>query len=455
MKDAEKMSSEDCLENTLFRLFPDMEFSPEEEGIVPLFREGLELAANGDLENALSQFDAVTQAMPQSIKAWRMVGKTALMLEKFSKADAAFRKALALDPLNIEVRYLIAHSYLLQDKVEEAASDLIDIIERVPEFLDAYYDCGVALQLLGRYGEAIDVFRRRLQFSPDFDTSIMCAMTYEMLMDYENTEKYYREALDMDPDNAMVLESCGAACLELERYDDALRYFQDALDLDPDSPDALYGRGRTFFSLDKIAEALADLTRAIKLDPENSLAWGMLGQLKLHLEEFECALHCLNKALELDPELLIYDFRASAKRGLGDLDGTLEDLDLALEYEPENVEFLLEKGVLLIEMQRYQDALPVFDTLVQMDSQPDHLSLRALVHMELLNYEQALDDLSAAMESGCRDIDVFLRRGEAFYQMGDTTSALADFRTALEIAEAQGDADYAQKCRTLLERLQD
>jgi len=46
-----------------------------------------------------------------------------------------------------------------------------------------------------------------------------------------------------------------------------------------------------------------------------------------------------------------------------------------------------------------------------------------------------------------------LRRGEAYYQLGENEDAFADFQKAQELAEAEGDEEFVAKCTLLVEKL--
>ncbi|MBE6424878.1 MAG: tetratricopeptide repeat protein [Planctomycetaceae bacterium] len=436
-----------------FQMIQSIPTSEADLPIAPLLLQGIRKLELGEELQAMEIFASAVKQSPGSFKAGYLLGRTALSLEKFAEADEALQHTLELDPENIEVLYLIAHAHAQQDMVEEAAGELLAILEKYPDFIDAYYDCGVALQLLGRYDEAIRIFEKRLEFSPDFDTAIMCAMTHEILRDFEKAADHYTQALILDPENAMIIENRGKTFLEMNRCEEALQDFQYALSLDPESSDALCGRGQALFHLGNIEASKKDFRLTVELDSENMIAWSMLGQVLLYEGAYQEALAALEKALELDPELLVYDFRANAKRGLGDLDGALADIVLALEYEPENTDYLIDKGAILVEMERLDDAMKVFNALLKQEKTAEAYRFRGLAWMEMLEYEKAIDDFNAAERLGAENADVFLRRGEAYYQLGENEDAFADFQKAQELAEAEGDEEFVAKCTLLVEKL--
>lgn len=415
-----------------------------------LLSRGVQLALEDELEQALGLFAEACQQAPETFLAWLTRGYTELSLLMYEDAEQSFLRARELDPKNVEVRYWLAHTHFLGDLVEEAIAELKEIITERPDFLDAYYDCGVALQVCGRYDDALEVFLQRLAISPDFDTLLMTAMTYEFQHDFENAEKFYARAMEMEPENMMVVEAHGATCLELGRPEDAMKDFTRALEMDPENPDALYGRGRTFFLMEKMEESRRDLEKVVALDPDSALAWSMLGQLMLYQEDYVAALGFFNKALETDADILIYGFRGQAKFGMEDYEGAVADFTLAIDFEPDEPFYYQQRGECLFFLGRAEEALTDFKTAQELDPEWDGFELRGLAHSELMNFEEAVRDLTRAIEMTPAEVDLYLYRAEAYGGLPDLTAATADIRKARQLADEDGDEELVAQCDRFL-----
>ena len=421
---------------------------------VDLLRQGTDLAEAGQLEKALAKLTQATHWLPDEVDAWRMRGMVEGAMEEFQAAEVSFQKAAALDPKSPDLRYLLATVHMQLNQIELSVEEFQKLIAEQPDFLPAYFDCGTALQLLGHYQEAIEIFERRQALEPDFDTCLMCAMTYEMLGDYEHSEKYYAEAVKLDPENTMVIENHGTACLELERYDDALVDFNRSLELDPDSSDALCGRGRVYLAQENLNAAKADLERAVRLDPDNVFAWHALGTTHFELEEHTESLECFDTALELAPDLLCYDMRAASRRILGDLEGSLHETELGLDEDPNDTMVLQERGETLHALERFEEARDTFSKILEMDSESiDALTWRGFTLMDLLEYPHAIADFTRAIALDPKYAVAFLFRANAYYQMENNDKALADIRTAKKLAEKEKNEDLIERCDLFLKEM--
>ena len=439
------------------RFFEEMSTAAMLENSAPvagLLAEGMALAMNEELDGALEFFVKASVEQPTSFYAWFCRGYAELSLMMHEEAEVSFLRAKELDPKNISTRYWLAHTHFLRDFVEEAVGELKEIIAEAPDFVEAYYDCGVGFQIMGRYDDALEIFRRRIVISPDFDTYLMMAMTYEYQKNLEKAADFYARALELEPDNIMVIEAHGATCLELGRLEEAMSDFQFALEIDPESPDALYGRGHTFFRMEKIQEAKRDLLRVVELDPDSALAWSMLGQLALYDEDFSLAIRLLKKALEVDEDILVSGFLGQAHMGMEDYEEAVRYFILALEFEPEEADYYAQRGVALFFLKRFEEAIRDFNAAEEKDSGWDDFSLRGIAHSELLNFESAVKDISRGIQLSPENVDLYLYRAEAFCSLEKTAEAQKDIQTVMSLAEKAKDEKLAEQCGKFLKEIQ-
>jgi predicted O-linked N-acetylglucosamine transferase (SPINDLY family) len=121
------------------------------------------LDAQGNLEAAAAELDSAQDFGGLLIQAG--------MLRRLGRLDAAaqvLRRALALEPDNLDALALLSQVLDAQGDHEGAARALEAILRQRPQWAEALYNYGAALNKLMRAREAEDAFRRALEAQPGF-----------------------------------------------------------------------------------------------------------------------------------------------------------------------------------------------------------------------------------------------------------------------------------------------
>lgn len=100
-----------------------------------LMSRGETLLQNGDLENALSLYSAITEIRPEFAAGWTKRGAVQFLVGQFAAAQDDFRRALALEPRD----------------------------------LDALRDLGAVLEQAGDHKGALEAYRQALALDPNLD----------------------------------------------------------------------------------------------------------------------------------------------------------------------------------------------------------------------------------------------------------------------------------------------
>jgi tetratricopeptide (TPR) repeat protein len=113
-------------------------------------------------------------------------------------------------------------------------------------------------------------------------------------------------------------------------------------------------------------------------------------------------------------------------------DKAKEDLDRALEIDPDFVEAHFARGRLLYEWEKYEDAISDFIACLKLRPKGYARAEYSLaeVYLRLSRAEEALDMIQRAIAHNPKDMDMYLIRAKARYLLGDYQSALADARMA-------------------------
>jgi len=139
--------------------------------------------------------------------------------------------------------------YVATGRLEEAVTSYARALRVKPDYVEAHYNMGVALDDLGRHEEAI---------------------------------ASYTEALRIKPDYAATHNNLGNAFKALGRHDEAMASFTKALRIKPGSAKVHCNLGSALKAVGKHEEAIASLTRALQLKPDYADAQRILGTLKTY-----------------------------------------------------------------------------------------------------------------------------------------------------------------------------
>ncbi len=109
-------------------------------------------------------------------------------------------------------------------------------------------------------------------------------------------------------------------------------------------------------------EAIRLYTEALKLNPNHPDILSDRGVAYLHLENQELCMQDMNLSLELQPDYSYrYASRAFARNHFGDLDGAIEDYEIAVKLDPEDAVGHNNLGLLLEQKGYHKEAKERFE----------------------------------------------------------------------------------------------
>src|SRR6185437_16836718 len=199
-----------------------------------------------------------------------------------------------------------ASLYLASNQPNPAITDLDAVISSEPANGTAFYNRGVAHELIGKPDAAVQDYRNAIRLLPAFAPA--------------------RAALG----RLLRAKDPHAALTELGA----------AIKLDPHS-DALRSRGTVNLSLDHPEQALHDLDAVIAKDGSDSVAYLNRGVAHEKLGDLRSAIADYSRSIELAPSVSAYLDRANAYTRQQLPDRALADFNSAVTLDPRNIKALL------------------------------------------------------------------------------------------------------------------
>lgn len=126
------------------------------------------LDAQSKLEAAASELELVLNRKPEDFAALFIYGGILRKLGRLDAAADALRRAVKLDPHNLDARTTLFHVLEAKGDPAGAARELEAVLGQRPDWADALYNYGVVLKKLMRPVEAEDALRRAIAAQPGF-----------------------------------------------------------------------------------------------------------------------------------------------------------------------------------------------------------------------------------------------------------------------------------------------
>jgi serine/threonine protein kinase len=219
--------------------------------------------------------------------------------------------------LSTEDLFYQGNGFLQAGKLTEAVDCYKQVLLKKPDFANAWYNRGIALEELARHAEALTSFKQVIQLQS------------------ENTEAWYHH---------------GIALRHLQRYTDAIHSFEKTIALQERHSDAWYQKGLTLGQLERHAEAISAFDRSLDCQLQ-AKTWLAKGDIWRELQRYSEAIACYNKALQLEP----HSAEAWYQRGcaffkLRRFSEAMVSFNRALQYQPDHSLAFQTRNLLISQM---------------------------------------------------------------------------------------------------------
>ena len=218
--------------------------------------------------------------------------------------------------------------------------------------------------------------------------------------------------------------------------------------------DAYYARASAWAAKGDYAKMLADLDKGVAIDPTRADFLRIRGTYESQANQPEAAKATLTKALALDPRCAIcLALRAGALAQLGDREGALADVQAAISLDPKDAGLRVGVGNVYAALNDFPAALAQYDAALKMAPTNDLFKLqRAAARDAAGDHAGAIEDFTQVLSHGPSALaaDTLIARGGAWESAGDRAHAMADFRSAALLAPTK--AEPLQALGVLLDR---
>jgi Flp pilus assembly protein TadD len=134
-------------------------------------------------------------------------------------------------------KFINAHEFIKQGKIEEGLECIRDFLERFPLVWNGWFMLGWALRLLGRYKDGEAAFRKAIELGGgNSDTRNELAICLMEMGDITAARRELETALVTDSENVKIISNLGMLAAKNGESELAAAFFRTVLEIDSEDP---------------------------------------------------------------------------------------------------------------------------------------------------------------------------------------------------------------------------
>lgn len=295
--------------------------------------------------------------------------------------------------------------------------------------------------------KALEAAEAALALTPEFPAAMtLRGRALYNLKRFPEARAAYELMLKRKPDDGDALVGLGDVTVaETKDYARAEFYYAAAIAAAPNDPWRYYLRAGVRELRDDAEGALADYTQAARLAPGEGLYQRLRAELLASLGRTDEALKVLAPLLKADPadRGALYS-RARVYRIAGDTAASLRDVEAAIAAGEETARARMAQADLLLDMDRYEDAVSVAAAASAKWPQDIDLQLMLAKAQVFARREEALAATTRILAADDANAQAHYLRGLYYSQQGNLPKALIDLDAAVRLAPASVEAVYVR-----------
>lgn len=210
---------------------------------------GNDLYSQDEFGPAIDMLKKATALEPDYASAWAHLGRAyttnaSLQFggrEDYTKAQAAYEKAMALNPDLVEPRIYMANLLTDTGRVEEAVPSLRSVLKNNPNNAEAHWELGYAYRFAGMLKESVEECEKARQYDPKVKISSSAINGYLYLGEYGK----FLESLPAR-DSVYIQFYRGLAEYYMNHYDEAATEFDSAFAKNPEMLPVKVGKALSY-----------------------------------------------------------------------------------------------------------------------------------------------------------------------------------------------------------------
>ena len=324
------------------------------------FNVGILYAKAGQWKEAVERLSRAVELDPDNLEARLGLGVSRELAGQLEPAKEEFLKALALEPNNTRLIHYLAEVCYRMSELEESAHWLTRYLSFQPREPEAYLQLGTLRMDQGRWEEAVHLFRFALGLDsaeePPLEIWLSLGTAYQMGGAVAQAEEAFQRAVSLGgPEQTRAHLALGMLYQRLLRFEESEKVYRQAYRINPDDPELLNGLGYLYAEWGvHLEEAVALIQRALAQEPQNGAYLDSLGWAYFRLGRLEQAVETLKEASLQTPDPEVLDHLGQVYFARGNAQAAKEAWGQALSLHPKDPQIVrrLQQGLKALKTRR-------------------------------------------------------------------------------------------------------
>lgn len=313
--------------------------------------KGLELAE--EIRNRVQLAGEETVSVGLAVYPFWPFDKTTV-LDNAQKAldHAAFFGPNTVTPFDAVSLNISADKLYQYGDIEGAIEEFKKALAVDPENVNVHNSLGVCYGVQGESDLAIDAFEKAIRFDPtDVMATFNLGLAHIKQGDQEKALELFLHAHELDEDNPEVAYQIGVCHQEKGETDPAIEYLEKAAANSPKGAHVFRALGECYLKKEMHLEAAKAYEKVIKLNPTDAKSLSTLGYLYGVIgENLEIAIVLSRESTKIDPDNSLYRYRlGKLYQQNQDYENAVKELKIAADLGEDCADLIRDTEVLMNE----------------------------------------------------------------------------------------------------------
>lgn len=414
---------------------------------------GLALLNTGSMKQAETIFQKALSKDKEGVGALAGLGELYSRKKEFDKADSYYKKALKIEPENLDVLLAEAKNLTNAGKVDDAIVVLSYAKTVSSGNPNVYVGLGDAYYFRRAFGTAEENYKKALSLkSNNARAHYGLGKVAFRRKEYNKALEEFNKAISDNQNFADAYLEKGRLLYFNENYEDALKTFEKYAQLQPGSVEGLTYIAKVKYGQKKYDEALSDLQNIVDKNPDADLssAYKYMAYIYNDKEEYEKAKEYFSKVpadlFDLEDHLKLAQIYANTK----DLTSAYKQFDEAIKHDSADYNIYYQMGLVEFNEKKYENAIINFQKAIDFGTpQLASYVYKGLSLYSLQKYEDALNEFNIVIGKDNSYVPSWLWKARSEVALDKFDEAKNSYKKVLELEpgnkSAQEDLDILEK----------